>query len=200
MTSTRLAPADWLAQLPAPDGKRSVLAFEHGALTAKLYAPRGIDSQQPHVRDEVYVVVSGSGVFAHGDRRDPFAPGDFLFATAGLAHRFEEFSDDLAVWVVFYGPDGGEQPASVSQRLVPENGLTWEHGSLSVEVYAPRGIDPQQPHARDEIYVVIRGSGTFVHGEQRDAFAAGDLLFVAAGVVHRFEDFSEDFAVWVLFF
>jgi hypothetical protein len=29
---------------------------------------------------------------------------------AGVEHRFEEFSKDLAVWVVFYGPDGGELP------------------------------------------------------------------------------------------
>lgn len=38
------------------------------------------------------------------------APGDFLFVPAGVEHRFEEFTDDLAVWVVFYGPDGGERP------------------------------------------------------------------------------------------
>jgi hypothetical protein len=30
-------------------------------------------------------------------------------AVAGVEHRFEEFNDDLAVWVLFYGPDGGEQ-------------------------------------------------------------------------------------------
>jgi hypothetical protein len=30
---------------------------------------------------------------------------------AGVVHRFEDFSDDLAVWVVFYGPEGGEIPA-----------------------------------------------------------------------------------------
>ena len=38
------------------------------------------------------------------------APGDFLFVPAGVEHRFEGFTDDLAVWVVFYGPDGGERP------------------------------------------------------------------------------------------
>jgi hypothetical protein len=27
---------------------------------------------------------------------------------AGVEHRFEESSDDLVVWVIFYGPDGGE--------------------------------------------------------------------------------------------
>jgi hypothetical protein len=31
-----------------------------------------------------------------------------LFVGAGVEHRFEEFSDDLAVWVFFYGPEGGE--------------------------------------------------------------------------------------------
>lgn len=106
--SIRLDPADWLARLPAPDGARSVLAFEHGTLTVKLYAPRETDPQRPHTRDEAYVVVSGSGTFAHGDRRDSFAPGDFLFVAAGVPHRFEDFTADLAVWVLFYGPEGGE--------------------------------------------------------------------------------------------
>ncbi|CAN5750314.1 hypothetical protein BH24GEM1_BH24GEM1_26510 [soil metagenome] len=31
-----------------------------------------------------------------------------LFVPAGVAHRFEDFTDDLAVWVLFYGPDGWE--------------------------------------------------------------------------------------------
>jgi mannose-6-phosphate isomerase-like protein (cupin superfamily) len=108
--SIRLTPTDWLAKLPGESGARSVLAFEHGTLTVKLYAPRGTDPQTPHTRDEAYVVVSGSGTFVHGERRDPFGPGDFLFAPAGLAHRFENFTDDLAVWVLFYGAEGGEQP------------------------------------------------------------------------------------------
>jgi mannose-6-phosphate isomerase-like protein (cupin superfamily) len=108
LTSIRLTPAELLARLPAPDGKRFVTAFEHGTLAVELYAPRGSDPQQPHTRDEVYVVVSGSGMFAHGECREPFAAGDFLFVAAGVPHRFEEFTDDLAVWVIFYGPEGGE--------------------------------------------------------------------------------------------
>jgi hypothetical protein len=27
-----------------------------------------------------------------------------------VVHRFLDFSDDLTVWVVFYGPPGGERP------------------------------------------------------------------------------------------
>jgi mannose-6-phosphate isomerase-like protein (cupin superfamily) len=43
-----------------------------------------------------------------GDERQAFGAHDVLFAAAGVEHRFENFSDDFAVWVFFYGPDGGE--------------------------------------------------------------------------------------------
>jgi mannose-6-phosphate isomerase-like protein (cupin superfamily) len=108
--SIRLNPAEWLAKLPGPNGERFVLAFEHGTLAAEVYAPRGADTQQPHSRDEVYVVIRGSGTFVHGEQRDSFVTGDFLFVETGVAHRFEDFTDDLAVWVMFYGPEGGETP------------------------------------------------------------------------------------------
>jgi mannose-6-phosphate isomerase-like protein (cupin superfamily) len=104
----RLAAAEALAQLPGPDGRRFVELFTHGALSVEFYAPRGHDPQQPHTRDEVYVVVTGSGEFIVNDERLPFGAGDFLFAPAGVAHRFENFTDDLGVWVIFYGPEGGE--------------------------------------------------------------------------------------------
>jgi mannose-6-phosphate isomerase-like protein (cupin superfamily) len=75
----------------------------------------------------------------------------------------------------------------------------WTHGTMRTGFYAPRGHDPQQPHDQDELYFVVSGSGTFVHGEERSAFKAGDALFVAAGVTHRFEDFTDDFGAWVVF-
>ncbi len=97
-----------LARLPGPTGEHSVSLFEHGTLVVKLYAPRGSDPQQPHSRDEVYVVAQGTGEFVCGDEREAFRPDDLLFAAAGVPHHFENFSDDFAVWVIFYGPEGGE--------------------------------------------------------------------------------------------
>lgn len=73
----------------------------------EIYAPRGVDMQKPHSRDEIYIVAQGKGYFLCGESRQPFAPGDFLFAPAGMVHRFEEFSDEFAVWVIFFGPEGG---------------------------------------------------------------------------------------------
>jgi len=46
----------------------------------------------------------------YGESRERFGPDDFLFAPAGVAHRFENFTDDFFVWVLFYGPGGGEAP------------------------------------------------------------------------------------------
>jgi mannose-6-phosphate isomerase-like protein (cupin superfamily) len=95
--------------LPAPGTHpRSAAVYEHGSLLLKLFAPRGHDPQPAHTRDELYVVASGSGWFVNGGERHPIAPGDALFVPAGVTHRFEDFSDDLALWVVFYGPEGGE--------------------------------------------------------------------------------------------
>ena len=74
------------------------------------------------------------------------------------------------------------------------------HGSLIVGIYKPENVDPQKPHDRDEVYVVASGSGYFVNGDSREKFEQGEVLFVPAGVVHRFEDFSEDFSAWVMFY
>ncbi len=78
--------------------------------------------------------------------------------------------------------------------------LLMEHGTMKLRYYAPRGADPQTPHGQDELYVVASGRGTFVVGGQRVSFGPGDVLFAAAGVEHRFEAFSEDFATWVVFY
>lgn len=96
------------AQLP-DSPLRFVTLLRRGSLSVELYAPRGHDPQQPHKQDELYVVMSGSGEFVNGDERHPFGPGDVLFVPAGVEHRFENFSADFQTWVIFYGPEGGEQ-------------------------------------------------------------------------------------------
>lgn len=100
------------AALPPPPEEQYAIVFRHGTLELGLYAPRGTDPQGPHSRDEVYWVLRGSGWFVNGPSRNRFAAGDVLFVPAGAVHRFEEFTDDFQVWVIFYGPEGGERPSS----------------------------------------------------------------------------------------
>lgn len=111
-SSARLTADEASRKLEELGGKRFITLFEHGTLQVEYYAPRGHDPQQPHNRDEVYVVVSGSGMFYDGTDHRPCVDGDLLFVAAGIPHRFEDFTDDFGVWVLFYGPEGGEQSDS----------------------------------------------------------------------------------------
>jgi mannose-6-phosphate isomerase-like protein (cupin superfamily) len=104
----KISMADAMTMLPGPDGERYASVLQHGSLDVEIYAPRGTDPQKPHTRDEVYVVVEGRGEFRNGSKLERFAPGDVLFVPALETHRFESFTDDLVVWVMFYGPEGGE--------------------------------------------------------------------------------------------
>ncbi len=82
--------------------------FRHGSLSVEVYKPDKEDKQTPHDRDEIYVIISGTGTFLNADRSSEFSPGDFLFVKARVTHRFINFTSDFSTWVFFYGPVGGE--------------------------------------------------------------------------------------------
>jgi mannose-6-phosphate isomerase-like protein (cupin superfamily) len=92
--------------------------------------------------------------------------------------------------------DANERLAGAEEPFV----VLFKRGEFSVELYAPKGTDAQEPHDQDEAYIVAAGSGVFRRGDERVPFRQGDLLFVAAGIPHRFEEFTADFQTWVMFF
>ena len=100
------------------EGVPSAFCFEHGTLQVKMYRPAGTDLQKPHIRDEIYVIARGSGWFVNSGERHPFQTGDMLFVSAGVEHRFDEFTEDFCTWVMFYGPEGGEKP-----RQAPDDNI-----------------------------------------------------------------------------
>jgi mannose-6-phosphate isomerase-like protein (cupin superfamily) len=91
--------------------------FAHGSLSVEVYKPLNVDLQQPHARDEVYVVISGNGNFYCDGNRSSFVQGDLLFVPAGIDHRFEDFTEDFSTWVIFFGPDRGEEPEKSAKSL-----------------------------------------------------------------------------------
>jgi len=110
---------DWVVTLaaakaaPIPPGRRSAELMAHGTMRLRYYAPRGADLQTPHDQDEIYIVQSGHGSVLSGPSEDrlerrAFGPGDAIFVPARHVHRFVDFSDDFATWVIFWGPEGGE--------------------------------------------------------------------------------------------
>jgi len=91
--------------LPLPSDRLSAEAF-HNADVEIRFADRPTKGPQvPHTRDEFYIVASGTGRYRVQDRVTEIGPGDLLFAAAHAPHGFEDYSDDFAIWIVFYGAE-----------------------------------------------------------------------------------------------
>lgn len=82
--------------------------FRSADLSVGTYsiAVNGVDRQSPHTEDEVYVVTNGRASFVDDAGRTSIGPGDVLFVRAGVPHRFEDVTEDLALVVVFGPPEG----------------------------------------------------------------------------------------------
>jgi mannose-6-phosphate isomerase-like protein (cupin superfamily) len=92
--------------------------------------------------------------------------------------------------------------SGVCDRLRERGGYEVVHKSpgLEVGVYvlvAPEA-DRQQPHADDEIYLVLEGRGTLEIEGERVELREGHAVFVPAGADHRFVGY-EQLAVLVIF-
>lgn len=73
--------------------------------------------------------------------------------------------------------------------------------SMSAGLYVLKAgsADGQLPHRQDELYYVLHGSARMRAGTQDQAVRAGSIIFIAAGVEHRFYDIEEEIALLVLF-
>jgi mannose-6-phosphate isomerase-like protein (cupin superfamily) len=73
--------------------------------------------------------------------------------------------------------------------------------AMSAGVYVlPSGAtDPQKPHREDEMYYVVRGRARMQIGSEHSEVRAGSVIFVEAGVEHRFYDILEELEVLVFF-
>ncbi len=74
-------------------------------------------------------------------------------------------------------------------------------GSLSLGRYAlpAGGIDPQAPHAEDEVYYVVSGRAMIEVDQEARPVEPGSIIFVGATVPHRFFDITEDLSLLVFF-
>ena len=115
----------------------------------------------------------------------------------------------------YEGPDRPAEPAPLMDRTPPPTSLAaalalprtpgrsaevFVDGDLEVRFAARPTNGPQVPHLRDELYFVAAGTGRYRVEDAVTEVGPGDLLFCAAHVAHGFEDISEDFSVWVLFY
>jgi mannose-6-phosphate isomerase-like protein (cupin superfamily) len=71
--------------------------------------------------------------------------------------------------------------------------------SAGVYVLPEGGTDPQKPHREDEMYYVVRGRARMQIGSEHSEVRAGSVIFVEAGMEHRFYDILEELEVLVFF-
>ena len=65
----------------------------------------GIDSQTPHLEDEMYYVVSGRARMRLGSEERLVSAGSVIFVPAHLDHRFFDIVEELVVLVFFAPPE-----------------------------------------------------------------------------------------------
>jgi mannose-6-phosphate isomerase-like protein (cupin superfamily) len=85
-------------------------------------------------------------------------------------------------------------------RTLGRSAEVFVDGDLELRFSARPTNGPQVPHQRDELYFVAAGTGHYRVEDRVIPVAAGDVLFCAAHVAHGFENMSDDFSVWVLFY
>jgi mannose-6-phosphate isomerase-like protein (cupin superfamily) len=75
--------------------------------------------------------------------------------------------------------------------------LSSEKLSVGLAVWPAGSVDRQHPHQEDEVYYVIGGRGAIRVADEDRPVQPGSLVFVAAGVEHRFHDIEKDLRVLV---
>jgi mannose-6-phosphate isomerase-like protein (cupin superfamily) len=93
--------------------------------------------------------------------------------------------------------------ADVRDRLAAASGgyeVVHSSPGLEIGVYVLVAPEPdrQQPHADDEIYIVLEGSGVLEVAGDSIPVREGDAVFVEAGAEHRFTAY-ERLSVLVIF-
>jgi mannose-6-phosphate isomerase-like protein (cupin superfamily) len=111
MTNKKVSLLEAIDQLKQEAEKPFTVLMRHGTMSVEYFAPKQVDTQTPHEQDELYVIARGHGSFNRDGENVQCKAGDVLFVPAGIQHRFENFTDDFATWVIFYGPSGGEAKA-----------------------------------------------------------------------------------------
>ncbi len=88
----------------------------------------------------------------------------------------------------------------LSSETENKSTLLMQQGTMQVQYFVPFAIDTQKPHTQDELYIISSGRSFFNRNGEIIDCKEGDVLFVPAGMEHRFFDFSEDFSTWVVFY
>jgi mannose-6-phosphate isomerase-like protein (cupin superfamily) len=92
----------WIEQLRVTDLSVGTYSVPRG----------GVDDQEPHTEDEIYVITAGRAVLRAGGDSAEVGPGCVIYVAAGEEHRFTDVTEDLAALVLFAPAEGSKGPAA----------------------------------------------------------------------------------------
>ena len=172
--------AEALERLPGPEGQRFATIFEHGSLLVEIYAPRGVDPQKPHTRDEIYFVVTGTGEYVCEDTRQTFGPSDILFAAAGSVHRFENFSGDLTCGSCSMDQREEKMATSLGRSVFSgrrhQRAIRWYEEQLGF-------IGDPFPSAEPYVFAILRRDDVEIMLQRIEGYQKPDLYSLRGGGV-----------------
>ena len=93
---------------------------------------------------------------------------------------------------------------AAARALQPPEGSraaeVFRDGDIEIKFAARPTSGPQVPHTRDEFYIVASGTARYRWDGGETMIGPGDLMFAAAHTAHGYDQFSDDFSVWVVFY
>jgi mannose-6-phosphate isomerase-like protein (cupin superfamily) len=189
--------------------------LEEESLSAGIYRlpAESLDGQNPHARDEVYIVMEGRANFVAEDEILAVEAGSIIYVRAKVEHKFEVIEEPLNILVLFSKNSSSEANPSHQHNLFNDliqneelNRNIWNEflsvSSLRLGLYSlPSTVGGDSPlvHSFDELNLVINGSGSFTVNDEEIQIEEGDLIFVRAGNSHSFDTQGQDLEVLILF-
>ena len=112
---TRFRTDDLFDRLEAEPDRDHLEVLEEPSMTVEVgrYAADTSAPKNPHTGDEIYYVISGSGMARVGEETYPVETGDVVYVEAGLEHDFFNIEEELTVLIVLAGK---EEPGAYSIR------------------------------------------------------------------------------------
>jgi len=101
---THASTTELVAQLR--DGEKDyVEVLSEDSLSVELAHYPNPEPQHPHKEDELYYIISGSGMARVGDETYAVEDGDVVYVEQGLEHDFFDIEDEITALVVFTHPE-----------------------------------------------------------------------------------------------
>lgn len=112
---TRFSTKELFARFDDETDRQHYEVLDEESMTVEVgrYATGTSEPKNPHTGDEIYYLISGSGMARVGDETYPVEAGDVVYVESGLEHDFFNIEEEITVLIVLAGR---EEPGAYTMR------------------------------------------------------------------------------------